>query len=420
MNPINQSFPIIQTTNEYIAYQDIPYEGPLTREEVPFNQPFTLSEERVQQLWIRANGISELPEFSDSIFATRYKHGQFVVIRQLFQERVVDLSTFNHAYAPTGLLQERTINLSTFNNEETLPFVLCNPKIEKHWNNNSTLMRGMAELPDEILGAGFMGQIYRVNADLVIKIERNALGIRINQIFYPVRLADTTLRSIDSEVTQGVGSTCFISAVDEGKMIASFQEAMKTARRHGKLPPSPHYAKGEGIVYIKELNIWGTVMEFIPGSELPLLFESPLKAINVVQSVLLGLKELDAAGHPYLGLKPENIIVREDGTAVLFDGITDNDPSLETSKQSRQEFGTLLHNALVEEVSSQFPFQAEPSKEWRPRKELTEKFGPLLPKLIMDCWSDMSIEKFSWEKIESQLRLLHRITSYALRRRLDQ
>jgi serine/threonine protein kinase len=118
----------------------------------------------------------------------------------------------------------------------------------------------------------------------------------------------------------------------------SFKTSLSFFRTSCEVQKSRHYADCYGLIYIKELNLWGTIYECLGGTH-PTNFDR-----NTLIKIAEGLKFLDEQGVPHTDLKNSNILIHKDGTAMFFDDVYEK---TRTSKDSKSNFGYLVYTELM-------------------------------------------------------------------------
>src|SRR5919109_114228 len=157
---------------------------------------------------------------------------------------------------------------------------------------------------EKVLGVGGFGLTYlALDSNLNLRVAvKEYLPAEI-----ALRAADHTIgpRSPEAADTFGWGKQRFM---DESRTVASF--------RHPNIVRVMRFFEANGTAYM--------VMEFVEGAALnqwvkerrPL---SEAEVLPIVVQVLDGLEVVHRAGFLHRDIKPGNIYIREDGTAVLLD-----------------------------------------------------------------------------------------------------
>jgi len=155
-----------------------------------------------------------------------------------------------------------------------------------------------------------------------------------------------------------------------------YSGALDRVRCRLKLPKSPHIQECLGLVYAEDVNLWGEVYELIDGKRIPTPYQNRKEALKMARGVAETLKMLDQHEYAYHYLRPENVLIKKDGTPVLIGdivGITDN------PLESRHGFGGFLISIL------------------------NESDYIVLKPLIEECTSEKSMIEFGWDHILSAL-----------------
>jgi len=246
----------------------------------------------------------------------------------------------------------------------------------------------VAQLP-EMQGQGTYGQVYRLD-DLVFKVRKVFAGAIGTQTFYPFRLKP--------EAGKVLPNAIFIEPCSEDTMVKSYQDALDRATAHARLPKSPNLTSCRGLVYIEELNLWAVAYDYVEGPLLRYKIMNRETILKVMICISKALKSLDKAGYPKTDVYNMNVIMKKDGTPVLFDDLAKGDPVPPGSTLSRIKFAcNMLYPYLAPDVRY-FDRDAE--------KQLQKFVGPEVARLMIDSQSDeVSMEKCSWDRIADTLQV---------------
>jgi hypothetical protein len=269
-------------------------------------------------------------------------------------------------------LGEKTVPYLDQKGSYSVEDALC-PQFEEARRYNISLY-AVKKLSDQKLGAGKSGIVYRAEAPdrtpIVYKIEKEFIKRRPHW-------GTNMVRQDNKEMING-----------------SFQFALTCAKAHRNLPKSTHFPNFRGIVYLEELNIFGRAYDFIPGSNLDESIVQSKHPLSMLISLCEALKILDESGYAYHDLIRENVILREDSTAVLFDDIATKSPVHlpNRSMESRRKFGHFIFSFLSPSGSHE-------------REDLVKELGSSLGGIIADCVENKkSMKECSWDHIESVLK----------------
>lgn len=354
----------------------------------PLDSPVIVSNDQISSMLIRATGVSDRSIFQGSRFRA-VRDGQVWLVTK-------------YQYAPL------TLQLSRMDGtQSTMAFEVPSEEF-KEMLELGVPMFALDRVPDQILGRGAMGQVYRTNfleKEVVFKILNQYLDVREGCTFFPDRL-----RSPDAQENRWLR---YVSQASKEDMIRSFRAAVHHANNLRKLTISRHYPQSHGVVYIRELNVWGVVSDFIEGKTLPTTYKTPKQALEIMKDVACGLQILDSQGYPYTDVKSSNIMTISDHHTVIIDDVATRNRQNERSEsriRSRQEFGVLLYRSLQSfhpELKS-LAEQEIPSERWIGEQQvlMREKWGDTLSRMICECWSERSIEEVSWDSVISSLELL--------------
>jgi len=198
-------------------------------------------------------------------------------------------------------IEMKKVNIPCLDGEGTLNFESFGAKFQEAIDTKISLY-AIKKLPEDALGKGAVGKVYRAGS-IVYKVRGQFLLPKPPDVF--VLGASPPL----------------IGRQEKGTMIASFEDALDRVKAHQTLPKSPHYPECRGLVYIAEFNVWAVAHDFIEGSDLAKAKLEGDKARKMWAGLCKGLQTLDESGYPYNDLDASNILIRPDGTPVLFDDI---------------------------------------------------------------------------------------------------
>lgn len=353
----------------------------ITPDNFPFGATYMFTAEQIIPADIESDGISKRPDFAGSIFKFQSCNGKYRVTRQ--------------AYTPT------TFRITHLDGTRTIDIPSI-PEMEEA-QKKKMLMVYIDNLPQDILGSGCLGQVYDLpgaKTPSVFKIEKRDIRggekIRVYLNSHP--------RAKDSASSRNKNIK-FRDPLPAAEMKISFYTAQNSEHLIS-VPKNKHVVSCHGVIFVKDLNCWGIIYEKIIGKGWPdgsALLNMPLDKKKALLSGLAeGLKHLDQHGHAQTDLKSGNLMIRENGDAVVIDLDRDQSKDPEYSIESRQQFGTMLYQAFVQESSFGQGKPCEISiKLYQINRERLGKLG--VPANIIDCifscWSDKSIQEYSWDHI---------------------
>ncbi len=341
-----------------------------TEEEFPFDIEKILTTKEIIQLKISSCGVSEKPEFKGSIFkCTKGEADTWIVIRQ-------------KVTAPSSA----RIPLCQGTGEFDIDFV--GTDFFQEAQKEKIFMCGIEQVPDTF-SSGCIGHVYSITMPngkrAVCKVYRGGMQATKNHIFLPLRLGgDIKPLSLDG-------------------MIHSFNKSMNIVKTSRLFQKSPHYPDCLGVIYIKEWNVWAVAYEHLEGSH-PSNYNTDLeKGRKIFTSIAKGLKILDEQGAACTDLKSSNVLIRQDGMAMFFDDIyvDGQRSSLEESRNSKQQFGTLLYNALMPRADRMAEQATPRNYDWvEPAMSKMERaLGIETAHLIHACWN----HSITWDEIIQKL-----------------
>lgn len=332
-----------------------------------FEKEIQLSCDEIISLEINRRGISRF--YHDSYFTFKYNNSQY----QLTRHRLTELPQLN--IAPIN--QTSFVSIQSFREFE-----------DKKQEPGFPPIYAMDAFPeDKLIGSGQVGQVHLVSLGMIplaLKLERFG--------HHNVRQGDTfTLKPSKANFM-----TVLTSPLSAEYMPDSFLLSFRYWESSKDIPHSECIAEIKGLAFIKELNQWGVLYEYIDGYsfdqfcfDLKTHPHSTRKSKIIDMSLQLAeaLKLLDDAGQPHTDLLQPNILIRRSNHfPVLIDygGRSTKEPH---NVLSRQQFGerlTQLTQALDNNNSD-------------------------LNQLAIDCQTNKTFDELSWEII------LNRLTHIKLR-----
>jgi hypothetical protein len=344
--------------------------------DIPFHTPIILSTDQVVTLQVLSSWLPENPLFNDSYFKSRkVDDNHYEIVRMPWNAQV------RHV---------QSIPLDSF------------PAFEEFLESGDVAVMALEHLPDDLIGAGSVGQVYAMpDQPLVLKLDKAFTRTGQSERF--------ALRRDGQPQYWGFK---YVSPLSRENMVSSFHSAVETVRVLVQLPHHPNILQCQGIAWVADLNQWGVVYEKIEGGHLndytQFLREQPEplpRILHLMSQIAGALKLLDEYDLPYTELKEDNVLVREDETPVIIDLSGHRHRSEASSIESRQQFGTQLYRALIESPTT---FKGAPEVYYHvlSQEEICRRSGasPAVADLIYACWSTQSMEEVGWDYILNQLR----------------
>ncbi|UCE42611.1 MAG: protein kinase [Candidatus Aminicenantes bacterium] len=244
-------------------------------------------------------------------------------------------------------------------------------------------------------------------------------------------------KAIDTEVDEKIALKLIKPEIAaDKKTIERFRNELKYARkiRHKNVCQMYDLSREEGSYYI--------TMEFVPGDDLKSLIRrmgrlSPGQAITITKQVCDGLAEAHKLGVVHRDLKPQNIMIDQDGNARIMDfgiarslegkGITGAgvmigtpdymSPEQVEGKETDQRSDIYsLGVILYEMVTGQAPFEGDTpftigvkhkSEAPKDPKELNSQIPDDLSRIILNCLEKEKDKRYqSAEELRSELKAL--------------
>ena len=205
--------------------------------DIDFGKEVELSSDEISQFKINSRGTS--PLYPDSYFSFTYNKLRYKLIRHpLTQYPPLQMSHFNQ----TGV-----VTLASFREFE----------VRKH-DPDFPPIYAMDEFPeDTLIGNGMMGQVHRVSlgtTPLVLKIERT---------LHPNVREGRRLTLNPSKAL--ANHTIVVSPLSSEAMPQSFLQSLMFWESSKDIPHSEFIAEIKGLGFIKELNQWGVLYDYVDG-----------------------------------------------------------------------------------------------------------------------------------------------------------
>jgi len=331
--------------------------------DIDFEKEMDLSSDEIRQLIINSRGTS--PFYPDSYFSYTYNKSRYTLVRHsLTQYPPLQMPHFNQ----TGV-----VTLASFREFE----------VRKH-DPSFPPIYAMDEFPeDTLIGNGIIGQVHRVSlgtTPLVLKIERT---------LHPNVKEGRRLTLNPSQAL--ANHTIVVSPLSSETMPESFLKSLTYWESSKDIPHSDFIAEIKGLGFIKELNQWGVLYDYVDGYHFE-DFRDGLKKhpdsihystiIDISIQLTEALKILDDAGQPHTDLLQPNILIRKLNHAPVLIDYGGNRKKEHKCVESRQQFGKRLAELAF---------------------TLDDRVHDL-KQLASDCQSSQSFDQLSWDIILMRLQ----------------
>lgn len=303
-------------------------QSPVVPMELRFDKQIFLSSDEMAKLKINNEGFSSY--YSDSHFEYKYQSNGYLLTRR--------------KWIP---LEKLSIPLLGENGEIELDNF---PQFLKMQEENTVLppVFAVETFPeDKLLGRGNMGQVHLVFSSyekFALKLDRLMHG-NVKQG-----------RQFTLDPRRVIADECIlVSPLSDIDMHKSFNRCYEIFAAISSIPQSRFIAGVKGLAFIKELNQWGLMYEYVNGYPFEQYcreqqaeehnLEKCLNLIDLSIDLASGLEILDKAGFAHLDLMNPNILLREGPKPcpVLIDFASSHkSKDASFSLESRQQYGKRL------------------------------------------------------------------------------
>lgn len=333
---------------------------------IEFEKETQLSCDEIIQLEINQRGISRL--YPDSYFTVEYNDLKYKLIRHRFKK----LPELNLAH----INQTSFVTIQSFREFE-----------DKKQEAEFPPIYATDEFPeDNWIGTGNMGQVHLVSlgtTPLALKMERMLHGAKQGRTF--------TLNP--SKVCFG---TVLVSPLSAEDMPESFLQSFRYWESSKDIH-SECIAEIKGLAFIKDLNQWGVLYEYIDGYGFDQfcvdLKRHPhstkkSKITDISLQLAEALKTLDDAGQAHTDLLQPNILIRKSNHFPVLIDYGGESRKHHNVVESRQQFGKRLTQLT----------------------QVLDDNNSDLNQLAIDCQTNKTFDELSWEIILNRLNQI-KITS---------
>ena len=347
-----------------------PISQPKAPIELNFDEPMQLKLEEIGKLYIDYDGFSHF--YPGSYFEYKIlENGTYLVTRRKWEPK------------------SEKLNIPLLDNSGFIEIANFSKLLQLEKNNTAfPPIYSTEKFPEEkLIGSGNMGQVHLVaqgETPRALKLDR-LMHTEVKQG-----------RRFTLDPNKSSSNCILIGSLTDQEMHRSFMNCYNEWSAIKDIPESNNIAAVKGLVFVKDLNQWGLMFDYVEGCHFEhyckeLSQGNPheyTKILNLSIQLVEGLKILDEAGHVHTDLLEPNILIRSsDSNPVLIDySSSTKTKNNVSSRESRQQFGKRL-SQLVKD---------------RDIKELNQ--------LVQDCESNVAFEDLSWDMILTCLNQLKELS----------